>query len=262
MFYRSLIVLSSILIGLISNAELSKSEDSYAGISNELPTGSPTISESGLVAAYDFETYTSDGLLRDFGPFKNHGEVERTNTTAGLFGKARVFSEVTDRVDLPERGCFDIDGPLSIAVWVQITTHDLHQHIIACDDKFVLWVTDKNQFRLADTRGQGFSTREGSVQSGDWHSLVAVLYGTRSDLLSKDTIRIFVDGKSIDGTYEGKWTPTVLYPPDACYIGFESHQDSKGHRRLKFEGIIDEMLIFSRPLTKDEIQAHASRPPS
>jgi hypothetical protein len=260
MFNR--LLLSVILAVLIRPSVTLCADGYYTGISDELPTGSLSISAEGLVAAYDFETFTGNGLLRDFGPYKNHGKVKRNNMTEGLFGNARAFLEVTDRVDLPEHSSFDLDGPLTIATWIQITTLNLHQHIFACDDKFVLWITENNQYRLADTQGQAYTTDEGVVQSGDWHSVVAVFYGTRGNTLSGDIIKIFVDGKPTKGSYDSKWAPTSLYPSDACYIGFESHHGSKGHQKLQFEGVIDEFLVFSRGLTPGEIQAHATRPPS
>jgi hypothetical protein len=57
------------------------------------------------------------------------------------------------------------------------------------------------------------------------------------------------------------WSPTVLHPDDACSIGFESHQGNARHQELQFEGVIDEILVFSRALTEREIQAHATRGP-
>lgn len=258
MLHRFLL-LSLSMIAVIRPGLLPSSEHGYTGISEKLPTGSRVISEEGLVAAFDFETYTEDGLLNDFGPNENHGKVERTITAEGLFGRARSFSQVADRVDLPERNCFDLNGPLTIAAWVQIKTLDLHQHLIACDDKFVLWVTEKNEFRFGDTRGHGLTTLEGSALSGDWHSIVAVFYGTLGTQLSSETIKLFIDGKEAEGAYDRQWIPTSLFPYDACYIGFESHQNSKAHRKLQFEGIIDEMLLFSRPLTIDEIQVFSTR---
>lgn len=248
-----------VLVGMIGNCAELDTHRRYVGISVKNPTGSAAISADGLAAAYDFETYTSDGMLRDFGPFGNHGKVKQKKETGGRFGKARVFSDVGDLVDLPEQSSFNLDGPLTVATWIQITTLNLHQHIFACDDKFVLWVTPTNQYRFADTLGDAFTTEEGVVQTESWHSVVAVLYGTRGDSLTKDNIKIFVDGTQMEGSFGPVWAPTVLHPTDACHIGFESHQGQSRHQELQFEGVVDELLVFSRALTDDEIQTHAER---
>lgn len=243
-----------VLLGMIGNCAVLNAQKRYIGISTENPTGTAVISTDGLVAAYDFETYTSDGLLRDFGPFGNHGKTKRNKETRGHFGKARVFSELADHVDLPEHSSFNLDGPLTVAAWLQITTINLHQHIFAAGSKFVLWVTKADQYRFADTKGNGITTQEGVVKTEGLHSVVAVLYGTKGDSLTKDNIKIFVNGIQMEGSIDPVWAPTVLPPTDACYIGF-------GHDEFQFEGIIDELLVFSRALTDDEIQVHANRQP-
>jgi len=230
----------------------------YKGVSELNKTGSKGILPDGLVASYDFETYTSTGLLKDFGPFENHGKTLRNLDTLGLMGKARIFSTLTDIVVLPDHQSFNLDGPITVAVWVKISTPNLHQHIFACNDKFVLWTTEKNQFRFADTLGNGFTTLEGTVEMNGWHSVIAVWSGTKGDKLSKDTIKIFIDGVQMDGTFENNWKPGAMLTNNACVIGSTLH-GAKGHQKLPFEGTIDEMQLFSRALNADEIKAHATK---
>jgi hypothetical protein len=55
------------------------------------------------------------------------------------------------------------------------------------------------------------------------------------------------------------WKPGQLYPSDSAYIGFESHQGEPTHQELSFEGVIDEVLVFSRALNIKEILTHADR---
>ena len=230
----------------------------YTGISDENKTGSKWISPDGLVASYDFETYTSAGLLKDFGPFENHGKTLRNIDTLGLFGKARIFSTLADIVVLPDHKSFNLDGPITVAVWVKISIPNLHQHILACSNKFVFWTTEKNQFRFADTLGNGFTTLEGTVKIDGWHSIIAVWSGTKEDALSKNNIKIFIDGVQMDGTFENKWKPGAMLDNTACVIGSTLH-GAKGHQKLTFEEAIDEIQLFSRALNADEIKIHATR---
>jgi hypothetical protein len=238
-------------------AACERASNPYAGISENWPTGSSAILATGLVAAFDMETNTGDGLVRDFSGHGHHGTVRRTDLTAGRFGQARVFTTVDDRIDLPETAAFDLDGPLTVATWVLVRSVGLHQHIFACDDKFALWVTPQNQFRLGDTQGNGFSTLPGSVESDTWYSVVAVLYATRGDSLTDENIEIWVNGAPTEGTADPTWSSTVLHPTDACDVGFESHQGNAARQRRPFVGIIDELLVFNRVLTPHEIRAHA-----
>ena len=250
-----------VVVGLLGAAVVTaaceRGSNPYAGVSENWPTGSSAILATGLVAAYDMETSTGDGLLRDFSGHGHHGAVRQTTLTDGRFGQARVFTTVDDQIDLPERSGFDLDGPLTVAIWVRVRTVDLHQHLFACDDKFALWITPQSQFRLGDTQGNGFSTLPGFVEPDTWYSVVAVLYATRGDSLTEENIEIYVNGEPTEGAADPTWSSTVLHPSDACHIGFESHQGNAAHQLMPFDGIIDELLVFDRVLTPHEIRAHA-----
>ncbi len=101
-----------------------------------------------------------------------------------------------------------------------------------------------------------------------WYSLVAVFDGRRGTEVTPETVQLFLDGVRVataivnrEGEATPRWVPEALYPTDACYVGFESHQGDVAHQSLQFEGIMDELLIFNRALTAAEIQAHANRAP-
>ena len=239
----------------------------YLGISDQDPTGSPAISRDRLVAAYDMETLASDGKLKDFSGNNHHGTIHQTTTVTGLFGKARQFSTASDAIHLPENPRFAIDGPLSVAMWVRVHRLGLHQHLLACDDKFTFWITQENNIRFADTLEHGFQS-VGGIATATWYSLVGVFKGTAGDRLTGDNIAVFINGKPIAGGAFGRpragsshkiWSPGVLHDKDACYLGFESHQGEPTHQQLQFEGDIDEVLIFSRALTLAEVEGHARR---
>lgn len=244
-------------------------ENTYVGISSDSPTGSDAIAPDDLVAAFDFETLTPGGHLKDFGPHGNHGTLNRRIATEGVFGGAMVFDSVADRIHLEEDTSLDLSGPLSIAVWVQVNELDLHQHILACDDKYALWVTPSNQFRLGDTRGGGYSTAEGSIETGRWYSVVAVLSAGQGDTLQPGDVEMYVDGVPASASIvlrgqaadrpAATWGSAELYPEDACYIGFESHQGNEAHQAMPFKGVLDDALVFGRALTAEEVRVHAAR---
>ncbi|MDQ3831148.1 MAG: LamG domain-containing protein [Candidatus Tectomicrobia bacterium] len=230
--------------------------DTYLGISEHYPTGSPAIGLDGLVAAYDMATVTPDGQLYDFSGQQNHGTLQQVTLVPGLFGLARQFATTDDAVHLPEHPTLALEGPLSLALWVRVDQLGLHQHLLACDDQFTLWITPDDHLRFTDTRGHGVQTVDG-LATATWYSLVAVFHGTAGDVLTDDTIAVFLNGQPVDGRIFGRWRPGGLYAQDACYIGFESHQGEPSHQELPFVGAIDELLIFSRALTLPEIDVHA-----
>jgi hypothetical protein len=243
----------------------SSSDHAYRGISDRHPTGSWHISSDSLVVAFDMETVRPDGRLQDFSPYGHHSILMGTTNVTGLFGDARQFRTPADRIDIPETPAFEIDGPLSIALWFQIDTPDLHQHILAADDKFVVWINQTNRIRFTDTRGNGLETQE-NIVAGQWYSLAAVFNGTFGTQLSEENIRLYLNGEAAPANLVGQpqdepptWKPGQLYPSDAAYIGFESHQGEPTHQELSFEGLIDEVLVFSRALSLKEILTHAGR---
>jgi len=240
----------------------------YVGISASAPSGATAIETTGLVAAYDMESRTSDGRLRDFSGNGHHGTFSTSDLVKGAWGMARRYDAVEDRVHLEAHGDFDLDGPLTIAVWVRVDQLGLHQHIFACDDKWALWVTPDDQFRLGDTKGGGWSMTEGSVARERFVAVVAVLRGTAEDALTPSSVTLYVDGEPADASLHlrtdeardlGTWNPGELQSEDACYIGFESHQGMESHRTMPFIGAIDEVLLFSRAWTDDEVRAFATK---
>lgn len=234
-------------------------DPSYRGIAQGLPTGSTGISSEGLLVAYDMETTTADGHLRDFGPHGLHGDIATARSVEGRWGGARAFGRVSDRVTLPNSGLFDQPGPLTVAVWVRVNETGHHQHLLACDDSWALWITPADEYRLGDTRGTGFNSAVGALRPHTWQSVVAVWSGTRDDSLTTANAVVYVDGKRSPGAAGPVWRSGPLYPDDACYLGFESHQGNAAHQELPFYGDLDEVLVFSRAWTEAEVAAHAAR---
>ncbi len=242
------------------------SQSPYMGVSEDRPTGSDDISVRNLVLAFDMSTRTNNFFMRDFSPLRNHGRVLGTTTSSGVHGSSTLFRVASDRIDLPENASLAVDGPLSLALWLRVDVLTIHQHILACDDKFALWVTPQNRVRFSDTLGHGIDSTD-PITAGRWQSLVAVYDGSYGGAVTEETVRLYIDGILIQseivnrsGDDPVRWMPGELYSGDACYVGFESHQGNEAHQSLQFEGAIDELLVFGRALSPNEVRAFASRP--
>ena len=181
-----------------------------------------------------------------------------------MFGTAMTFPTAADRVDLPETPAWSIDGPLSVLLWFRLETLGLHQHLLACDDKFALWLTEADLLRFVDTVGDGAMTRE-PLSAGWWYSVAGVFDGSKGTPLTPSNIRIFVGGKPVAVDQVGQpvsrpvWNPGRLYDTDACFLGFESHQGEAAHQTLRFGGALDDVLVFNRAVTAAEVAIHATR---
>ncbi|NNF26910.1 MAG: LamG domain-containing protein [Gemmatimonadetes bacterium] len=239
----------------------------FLGISEAHPTGHEAISRDGLVASWSFAA-DSDGVLRDASGNGHHGSIVEWEAVPALFGTAQRFHSTARRIHLAEDPAFDISGPITVAAWLRLDEGGHHQHVVACDDKWALWITPDDRYRLGDTRGGGFSTPPGSAVTGAWTSVVAVLDGSAGTQLTPETAQIFVNGesraaerhmRSEEAQQRTTWAPGDLYASDACYIGFESHQGDEAHQSMPFFGAVDELMVFDRAWTLDEITAFSTR---
>ena len=262
---RSLTGLAIAILGVATVVSRGAEQRTYQGISDQNPAGARGIYRTGLVGAFDMSTRTVDGRLRDFSTLGHHGRILGTRSLPGTWGSALSFPSAADRVDLPDTTAWAIDGPLSVLLWFRLDTLGLHQHVLACDDKFAVWLTENNLLRFVDTVGDGAMTREPLV-AGRWYSVAGVFQGTKGTELSSANIRVFIDGRQVAVDLVGQpsgrptWNPGRLHDNDACFIGFESHQGEPLHQSLRFGGAIDDVLVFSRPVTDAEVAIHATRP--
>ena len=226
----------------------------FLGVSDRQVTGSPDISPQGLVLAYDLRTITKRGTIRDFSGKGNDGRVIGTELVPGPFGTARAFRQASDYVALPFERSLHIRGPISLAVWARFTQLGAHQHILAYDDLYTLWIDENDRFRFSDTRGNAFESSPGAAPLGTWTSVVAVFAGRRGDPLTGRNIAFYVNGSPVAGRASGVWDPGV---PIEGYVGKESHE---GQFYLPFLGEIAAVLIFRRALSHREADAFANVP--
>ena len=223
----------------------------FAGVSEHLPTGSPEISRAGLVLAYDMRTLTPRGALKDLSGRGNDGTLMGTELVEGPFGLARGFRDASDYVGLPFDRKLHIRGPISLAAWVRFAQLGVHQHIVAYDDLYTLWIDENDRFRFSDTRGDAFESDPRVVPVGEWAALVATFSGRRGTPLDVRNISIYVNGARAPGRAFGVWNPGT---PIEGYVGKESHE---GQFHLPFLGEIAAVLVFRRPLSAREALAFA-----
>ena len=236
------------------------------GVSEHAPTGDQNVSANGLVVSYDMSSSTENDRLRDFSERGLHGLVEGTTLVETPRGKGREFKVASDRIALPAASDFDLDGPLSIVARFRVDLAGQHQHLIACDDKFVLWLTPGDRARFANTLGSAIETNA-PLSSGEWHVVVAIWRGTAGDAMTDSNIELWIDGarapvgfRSASGSPPYIWQHGSLNEVNACFVGFEMHAGDPQHQNLPFFGVIDEVMLFERALTPAEVAALSVSP--
>src|SRR3989442_6384983 len=226
----------------------------FVGISERLPTGTPEISPQRLVVAYDMRSLTPSGRMRDLSGYRNDGTLVGTTAIRGPFGPARRFREASDFVELPRHRSVQARGPVSIAVWMRLGRAGLHQHVVAYDDLYTLWIDHKNRIHFADTRENAFDSEADVASAGEWFSLGASFAGRPGTVLDSHNIALYLNGEPVAGDIGGDWSPGR---PVQGYVGKEPH-DGHVHRPLMAD--IAGVLIFRRPLSAVEAKAFAEAP--
>ena len=241
-------------------------DDDVLGVSEQTPTSDSRVATDGLVASYDMTSVTDDGLLRDFSGRGLHGVIEGTDVVETARGGGRAFDAATDRIVLPSAVDFDLDGPLTVAARFRFDVEGQHQHIIACDNKFVLWLTDGDRPRFANTIGDAVEAID-PLSSGEWHVIIGIFRGTAGDVLNESSGEIWIDGVKIPVRYRNSsgtepviWQQGTLNQNNACFIGFEAHAGDPVHQNLPFFGSIDEVMVFERALNLAEVAALSASP--
>ena len=89
--------------------------DEIAALVLEAPAHAP-----GPRLAYDMETLTTDGKMKDLSGHGNHGTISGATDVAGIVGRARQFNGIADYVEVPDSSDLHVSGGITIAAWVYL----------------------------------------------------------------------------------------------------------------------------------------------
>lgn len=217
--------------------------------------------EKGLVSYWSFDDADVQGKTVIDLVGGNDGTIVGTpKHVKGKIGEAFEFGGEPDAISVPSPGNgsldFHADQDFSMMAWIKVDKPPEldggQSTIISKGDgggnARILWkiVATKLQMTIANEAGGGPKIDFNSVSDvvdGDWHHVVFV-----SD--RSDTTRIYIDNKldAEGGPSEG----TDVTTDSHLYIG-ASVRSGEVTRRY-FEGLIDEVGIYNRALSDDEIR--------
>jgi PGF-CTERM protein/uncharacterized repeat protein (TIGR01451 family) len=208
-----------------------------------VPAMAQAKSDYGLVAEWHFDE-GSGSVVKDSSGYGNDGVIRGAKWTEGKFGSALSFDGYDDYVEVLDSDSLDIIGDLTLVAWVK-TSKDGEQ-IIAFGDSVhgltgYLWMigqstAGRQSFHSSGNRQWGKS--DSTVNDGTWHHVAVVL---------SDTTATFYK----DGNPDGSMTSAApVSHTGVRYIGTGSNLAAD------FNGIIDEVRIYNRALTADEIKTH------
>ncbi len=213
-------------------------------------------SDDGLVLYLPFREGTGTTTY-DKSPYGNDGTIYGAAWTDGKYGKALEFDGSNDYVSLPDNSILDFDASSSFtwAVWIKTTCpwSSGDRVVIGWRDSedinpFIRIIVKYNGlvgFTYRDAGGTWTNRVESSpntVNDGNWHFIVAV-----RDKSSANPNKLYVDGVLVDESTD----PTTL--------GFDVDHHEIGRDYISgayFDGTIDEVRIYNRALSAEEIRVH------
>jgi len=211
----------------------------------------------GLVLYLPFDAPDENGVIHDASGAGNDGSVYGAKWIAeGKFGGAYQFriTNVTDRIVIPNSDLLN-SGYITVSAWIKTTDTDGFWNRIVdkgCDEKSYTLCLG-GDWEQKSYRGQPLFELSGRaaygppVGDGRWHHVA----GTYDGQVNK----LYLDGVE-RGQDKGHHGPIGKNNWDLC-VGNNVIEDAGGEF-LAYDGLIDEVRIYNRALSADEIKLLAT----
>ena len=200
--------------------------------------------------------WTGDGTTDDVTGRNEPSLVNGTTYASGMVGQAIDFDGIDDRVQLPDSESLKITDSLTIEAWVLIRSApevNSGEIIFRGDDRggldpysLAAYVTNEVGFHIGSL--DGGITLKAPVAFGEFVHVA----GTLDD--ATGMMRVYVNGE-LGAELETNVRPFRDLDPDSNpSIGIGNHGGyPTSPHNFPFDGLIDELAIYNRALTAEEI---------
>lgn len=199
----------------------------------------------------------SGNIVYDESGNGNHGTIHGATWTTGMFGSALSFDGVNDYVEIPYNTGLDITDKITVMAWVipdaTKTFHGIMTHYGRTDDThgwhWIIIGDPQRRLRFGirkgDDSGWVGAYHEANWSSTEWNLIVGTYDG--------EYLRDYLNGEEVGSSY---------------YVGTLRNEGNQPivigrfytTRNVdNFKGAIDEVAIYNRALTAEEIAEIASR---
>ncbi|HUI26186.1 MAG TPA: LamG-like jellyroll fold domain-containing protein [Candidatus Kryptonia bacterium] len=207
------------------------------------PTDTPTFAvPTGPVGNWKFEE-SSGTVVADSSGLGNTGTAENgMGRGPGKIGRAGVFDGVNDQVRIPNSTSLNAaESGLTLEAWVMPSATDSYRVLIHKELQYSLAISN-GALTYADSITWSYATigAYGSIAAGVWSHVAVTFDGS--------TLRFYVNGTEVGNVaHSGALSPTAN---QVCLGAYNC-------TAFRFSGSLDEVAVYRRALSADEIQMQA-----
>jgi hypothetical protein len=192
----------------------------------------------------------------------NNGTIVEANWVDGKFGTALDFDGVDDYINIPDHPSLDITGDLTLAAWIKIdeflTSEGLHLYIVSKDTLGAVnrsygigvdlsWGNPLHPFFIVFGEGSyDIVWGTGALALNTWYHITGVFDASSGDL------SLYIDG-GLESS-ESDTINSINAGGADLRIGARQYTGSQ----CFFNGVIDEVGLWNRTLSADEVAWLAS----
>jgi hypothetical protein len=219
-------------------------------------SGTP-MNETGLVGYWNFDEGTGT-IAHDSSGNNNDGTIYGATWTSGKYGNALQFDGIDDSVRIPDSAFLNIAGDkISITAWVKRLGSGTRNGIIvmkqappgAWDASYGVVISEgvinTGKIGLSLDTGWGWTDHWSNsvLNSNEWYHFCGTYDGSK--------VRIYLNGV-LDAEYDV--TGNIVPKSGPLSIGHEDAWDPE-----YFNGLIDEVKVYNRSLSAEEVWAEYTR---
>ena len=224
--------------------------------------------KDGLVSVWKFDEGKGDVAHDSIG--NNDGIIDGAEWANGKFGMALDFDGTDDGVEISDDPSLQLADALTVAAWIypRATKNaaGLDHAGICWKGNMIGWGSDVYNWRIATADDAGLtwgacgSGTEGYFATGNcfvdglntWYHVALVEDGSEGRAYVNGVVQ--TDADVTGGDMHGPRAPYDVWEGEPVRIGWSQGHGGDLNALVYFNGIIDEVVIYNRALSEDEIE--------
>ena len=227
-----------------------------------MPAGVQALSDDGLVAEWHFDE-GSGSVLKDSSGNGNDGVIYGATWVEGKYGGALSFDGVNDYIEIPDSP--ELSGGTgkskTVELWFNMEKEGSLVTKYASASNKDWGLSTSNVIFYYETGGRDIRFTSGTtISTGEWHHIAFTF--ERSVGTNNAKLIVYFDGNKLELKPYDRVLPDQLYDmPDTnapVSIGYTGKVYNSGY----FNGKIDEVRIYNRALSAEEVKEQYEQGPT